>query len=390
VIRFDRQETHERFQPGGHGMSPPRARHPIPEEAWPDAREAAASRLAAPLVLRSGLVLADRTWIPAMVPWRATADGFVSQGVLDWYRRFAEGQPGTLVVEATGIRDVASGPLLRIGHDRFVPGLAELAATVAHASAGRTRLLIQIIDFLAIRRRPDPERYLREFLVLTARHRERIAELHATLDVQDDARVREVLARSSPEALSRVLDEREQQALAYGARERVTDVHLPHVAALPRTLPELFAKAARRARQAGFDGVELHYAHAYTMASFLSRRNDRQDGYGGTLDGRLRLPLDVLAAVRARVGDAFTVGVRFLGEEGIAGGSAVDDALVYGRAFAAAGADYLSVSRGGKFEDAAQPRVGQAVYPYTGPSGHLCMPSVFDPSPPFGANLARP
>ena len=71
--------------------------------------------------------------------------------------RFARGQPGALVVEATGIRDVPSGPLLRVGHDRYVPGLARLVETVHRASAGRTRLLIQMIDFLAIRRRPTRE-----------------------------------------------------------------------------------------------------------------------------------------------------------------------------------------------------------------------------------------
>jgi 2,4-dienoyl-CoA reductase-like NADH-dependent reductase (Old Yellow Enzyme family) len=321
------------------------------------------------------------------VPWRATADGLVSPAVLDWYRRFAEGRPGTLVVEATGIRDVPSGPLLRIGHDRFVPGLAELVAAVREASGGSTRLLIQVIDFLAIRRRPERSRYLREFLVLTDRHREHMGRLDPSLDVTDESRVREALLDCPPHVLDRVLDARERHALAHGAREHVSDVHEPHIAALPQVLPGLFAQAASRAREAGFDGVELHYAHAYTMASFLSRLNDRQDGYGGSREGRLRLPLEVLATVRARVGDAFTVGVRFLGEEGIEAGSDADDAVAYGRALAAAGADYLSISRGGKFEDAAQPRVGQAAYPYTGPSGHLCMPSVFDAVPPFGANL---
>jgi hypothetical protein len=55
--------------------------------------------------------------------WRATEDGFVTQDNLDWYRRFAAGRPAALVVEATGVRDIASGPLLRIGDDRFLPGL---------------------------------------------------------------------------------------------------------------------------------------------------------------------------------------------------------------------------------------------------------------------------
>jgi 2,4-dienoyl-CoA reductase-like NADH-dependent reductase (Old Yellow Enzyme family) len=61
-------------------------------------------------------------------------------------------------------------------------------------------------------------------------------------------------------------------------------------------LPGLFAAAAGRAQQAGFDGVELHYAHAYTMASFLSATNVRTDGYGGSREQRIRLPLEVYAA----------------------------------------------------------------------------------------------
>ena len=67
------------------------------------------------------MTLESRTWVPAMVPWRATEEGFVTQNILDWYGRFAEGRPGAIVVEATGVRDIPSGPLLRIGHDRFIP-----------------------------------------------------------------------------------------------------------------------------------------------------------------------------------------------------------------------------------------------------------------------------
>ncbi|MFO1218066.1 MAG: hypothetical protein U1E89_06715 [Burkholderiaceae bacterium] len=60
------------------------------------------------------------------------------------------------MLEATGIRDVPSGPLLRIGHDRFVPGLRRIADAVRQASDGETKLFIQLIDFLSIRRRPEP------------------------------------------------------------------------------------------------------------------------------------------------------------------------------------------------------------------------------------------
>ena len=65
-----------------------------------------------------------------MVPWRSNEEGFVTQDNIDWYQRFAQGRPGALVVEATGIRDVPSGPLLRIGHDRFIKGLSELTRAV--------------------------------------------------------------------------------------------------------------------------------------------------------------------------------------------------------------------------------------------------------------------
>jgi 2,4-dienoyl-CoA reductase-like NADH-dependent reductase (Old Yellow Enzyme family) len=181
---------------------------------------------------------------------------------------------------------------------------------------------------------------------------------------------------------------RQREDLEMGYRERVTDVHLPHVAGLPRVLPPLFAAAAGRAVEAGFDGVELHFAHAYTMASFLSRTNTREDGYGGSVEGRLRLPLEVIEAVRREVGERTTVGCRFLGDEAIEGGSPVEDAALFGEAFARAGLDFLSVSKGGKFDDAKQPKVGEAAYPYTGPSGHECMPTVrIDEKGPFGRNL---
>jgi 2,4-dienoyl-CoA reductase-like NADH-dependent reductase (Old Yellow Enzyme family) len=165
-------------------------------------------------------------------------------------------------------------------------------------------------------------------------------------------------------------------------------MELPHIRSLPEALPGLFADAAARAEAAGFDGVELHYAHAYTMASFLSKTNTRNDGYGGAAEQRVRLPLEVFAEVRKRVGQSFAVGCRFLAEECIEGGSTVDDTVYFGTEFARAGMDFLSTSRGGKFDDAKQPAVGWASYPYTGPSGYECMPQfISDARGPFGRNV---
>src|SRR2546421_9937165 len=150
-------------------------KHSIPGTRWPTAPAAVRSLLFQPIKIGS-LELESRTWVPAMVPWRATEDGFVTQANLDWYRRFAAGQPAALVVEATGIRDIPSGPLLRISHDRFLPGLRQLVDTVREASEGHTKLFIQIIDFLAVKRRPDPAKYFQRFLEATERHRQAIAE----------------------------------------------------------------------------------------------------------------------------------------------------------------------------------------------------------------------
>jgi len=144
-----------------------------------------------------------------------------------------------------------------------------------------------------------------------------------------------------------------------------------------------YAQAALRARECGYDAVELHMAHAYTLSSFLSRLNARRDDYGGSLENRLRAPLEALAAVRAAVGRDFPVGVRFDGDECIKGGYTVEESRVIALRLAQGGADWLSLSAGGKFED-AQPREGQPLYPYTGYSGERTMPGAMYPD---GANL---
>jgi len=360
---------------------PERIRHDPQPGQWPTAEEAVRSKLFSPIRVGSTL-LSSRTWVPAMVPWRASESGEVTPAVLDWYRRFAEGRPGVIVIEATGIADVASGPLLRISHDSHIEGLASIVHAVREASGGETRVLIQLIDFLTIRRRPEPARFFEQFLTITDEHKRCLDLSHV-----DDSSVRARLRELPYDHLQRVLTAREFNDYSMGYRERVTDMQLSRIRDLPKRLPADFAAAARRARQAGFDGVELHYAHAYTMASFLSKTNDRGDGYGGSVTERLRLPREVFAAVRREVGSDYTVGCRFLADECIEGGSDQTDAAAFAVAFAADGFDFLSLSRGGKFDDARQPKIGEAAYPYTGRSGYECMPSYYsDEKGPFGRN----
>ncbi len=367
---------------------PERIKHELPATAWPTAEEASRALLFQPLEIGPRTACA-RTWIPAMVPWRSNEEGFVTPDVIDWYRRFAEGRPGVLVVEATGIRDIPSGPLLRIGDDRFVEGMRTLVEAVREASNGQTLLLIQLIDFLAIRRRPARDKYFSRFLQVTERHREALRLLAAdpqmSLVSDDDVRAR--LAALPDSDLPYVLTARELEDLERGYRERVTDTHLPHIRELPQVLPGLFANAAARALAAGFDGIELHFAHAYTMASFLSALNTRDDGYGGKRQHRARLPLEVVAAVRARVARKMILGCRYLGDDVIEGGNRVEDSTYFGVELAKAGLDFLSISKGGKFEDAKPPKVGWSAYPYTGRSGYECMPTIYsDSKGPFSRN----
>ncbi len=369
---------------------PERIKHELPAPSWPSAEEAAHALLFQPIELGSRTACA-RTWVPAMVPWRATEEGFVTPDVIDWYRRFAVGKPGVLVVEATAIRDVPSGPLLRIGHDRFIDGLKELVSAVREASNGQTLVFIQLIDFLSIRRRPPRDKFFARFLAITERHREALRSLSSDpnerLTTEEEVRAR--LAALPETDLPYVLTARELEDLERGYRERVTDTHLPHIRELPQVLPGLFADAAQRAQAAGFDGVELHFAHAYTMASFLSALNTRDDGYGGKRPHRVRLPLEVVKAVRGRVTKGLVVGCRYLGDDVIEGGNRVEDAAWFGVELAKAGLDFLSISKGGKFEDAKQPKVGWSAYPYTGRSGYECMPTIYsDDRGPFARNVS--
>ncbi|MEE1272962.1 MAG: tRNA-dihydrouridine synthase, partial [Olegusella sp.] len=112
-------------------------------------------------------------------------------------------------------------------------------------------------------------------------------------------------------------------------------------------VPELFSAAARRARAAGFDGVEIHAAHGYLLDQFLSPlTNLRKDAYGGSLGNRARLLVEVLRAVRAELPSGYPVSVRLGGCDYMPGGNTIDDAVAFARVAEAAGASLISVSGG--------------------------------------------
>src|SRR2546423_15213010 len=97
-------------------------KHPIPDTRWPTADESSQSLLFRPI--RVGpLTLNSRTWVPAMVPWRATEDGFVTQDNLDWYRRFGWGGPPAPVLEAGGVPDIPRGAVPARTRIRLAAGI---------------------------------------------------------------------------------------------------------------------------------------------------------------------------------------------------------------------------------------------------------------------------
>lgn len=128
--------------------------------------------------------------------------------------------------------------------------------------------------------------------------------------------------------------------------------HLPAPRALEEAelaaLRDAFRAAAARAARIGFDYLEVHAAHGYLLASFLSPlSNQRRDRWGGGLEGRMRFPLEVVRAVREEWPRDRVLGVRFGGSDWAEGGWTVEEACEFGRALRAAGVDVLHVSSAG-------------------------------------------
>jgi len=160
-----------------------------------------------------------------------------------------------------------------------------------------------------------------------------------------------------------------------GWRQKVTDFKLED---LP-VIVEQHVNAAKRAISAGFDFIELHMAHAYTLSSFLSLANGRTDEYGGALKNRMKLPTEVYEAVRSEAGKNFPLGVRINGEDFTIKGTTLLQSTQVAKKLAGLGADYISVSAGSRFEDAPPPPPDTPPDPMSGYSGHRMSPDWWFP-----------
>jgi 2,4-dienoyl-CoA reductase (NADPH2) len=217
-------------------------------------------------------------------------DHEVNDLVLDYYGEVAGSGAGLVVVENVTVEPCGLGNprTLLVSEDRFVPGLARLARTIR--SRGVPAVL-QIHHAGRYAKRPD---------------------------------------RIAPSPLE-----------TWGVVPREMDP-----SDIDRVIAA-FARGARRAREAGFDAVELHGGTGYLLTQFLSpRTNLRRDGYGGDLERRARFPLEVVRAVRDAVGAQFPVGYRFLADEFVPGGLTLDETVPFARTLVSEGVAWLSVMAG--------------------------------------------
>ncbi|WP_306489676.1 NADH:flavin oxidoreductase [Anaerococcus octavius] len=114
-----------------------------------------------------------------------------------------------------------------------------------------------------------------------------------------------------------------------------------------KEIEDKFADAALRAKKAGFDGVEIHSAHGYFLDQFLSPlTNKRTDEYGGDIDGRIRIHLEIIKKVREKVGDDYPVFLRLGAGDNMDGGLSQEDAVYAAKEFEKAGVDVLDISGG--------------------------------------------
>ena len=249
--------------------------------------------LFSPLEL-SGLSLANRVTMAPLYLGYAGSDGLVNPRLLEHYQAMGASGAAMVMVENAAIhpRGMGSPSTIRADEDRFVQGLAGLAKVIGQGGAKAG---------------------------LQLNHAGRFAHGQAAPLAPSAV----PLGKMVPEALN---------------REQIAEI------------VEAFAQAARRVREAGFDLVELHGGTGYLLAQFLSpRTNRREDDYGGSLDNRLRFPLEVIAAVRGAVGPDYPVGYRFLADEWLPDGLQLAEAVRAAPRLAEAGLAYLSVM-GGTYE----------------------------------------
>ncbi len=279
------------------------------------------SHILSPMSIKS-MELANRVVMPPMGTNLGNPDGTVSAENLAYMKRRAKGEPGLIITEIAGVHPmgIVSPNQLGAYEDRFIPGLKKLVS-VAHEAG--TKIAMQI------------------------HHAGRESHfLGSQGKALGPSAIPSIVFRTTPREMT--LEDIKEAIAAFGS-------------------------AAARAREAGFDAVEIHCAHGYLLTQFLSTlSNRRTDGYGGsTLKERSRFVLEVIKEVRQKVGPDFPLSLRISTEESIRGGYSADDMQTILPDMVRAGGDLIHASFG----------------THGSPAGITSPPAEYEPG--FNAWLAR-
>ena len=264
------------------------------------------------------LTLPNRVVLPGM-DMNHCEDGVITADEIAHYAARAAGGCGLLITGAAAVawpRGATSRKQPALSDDRFLPGLTHLADAI-HVSGGR--LCVQLV------------------------HHGKVASV-------DTAEDRPQLVPSVPPSrmdLSALIDNPmdELMQLATATQGKAATYHIATSDDIAWVVAA-FADAAGRVQAAGADAVEIHGAHGYLINTFLSRAyNQRTDEYGGPLENRTRIMVEVIGAVRATVGEGFPILVRLNGcEYGLDDGITIDETVATAQIAEAAGADAIHIS----------------------------------------------
>lgn len=240
--------------------------------------------------------IVNRIVLPPMLMGYGSEDGYVTERAIDYYAARSRGGAGLVIVEAS--MPLPGGKMFRtyfdISDDRYLPGLTDLATAIKDNGA---RAAIQLGD--------------------------------GGREIRRDLTCRAPMAPSP---------------IAARKREVPIEMTLPDI----RDAVRGFAEAARRAQRAGFEGVEIHAAHVYLLSQFLSGfTNYRTDEYGGSLENRFRILVDILNETKRLTGDAFPVWLRINGVEfDTPKGVTLEESRGFAKLAEEAGYDAISISAG--------------------------------------------
>jgi len=240
--------------------------------------------------------LKNRIVMPPMGTNFAAEGGSVTKRLKNYYVERARGGVGLIIVEGAYVEPRGKGSVrqLAVDHDNKIPGLRELTTAVRAKGA---KIALQLFHG----------------------GRQSLSSVIGTQPVSA-SEVYCRLTRETPRALT---------------VEEIKDVI------------EAFAEAARRAKEAGFNAVEIHGAHGYLINQFLSPlTNKRTDQYGGDVKGRARFLLEILERVREKVGSGYPVLCRINGDDYIEGGITLEEAKAIAKMLEAGGVDALHISAG--------------------------------------------